>query len=684
MNEKQKAKERIEKLKTSINKYRYSYHVLGRDDISAEALDSLKKELFDLEQKFPELITPDSPTQRVGGEPLKAFKKVTHVVPMLSFNDAFSEGDMRDWLERLENYLGRKLGDIKEPLFYCELKIDGLAIELVYENGVLVEASTRGNRLVGEEITHNVKTIESIPLTLEPEKGEKIPKKLIVRGEVFITKKEFDRVNKEQEKKGGLVYANPRNFASGSIRQLDPKITASRKLDSFQYDIVQGAETTYHEKTHDILRKFGFKTNSHNASAKKLEEVFEFRNYWEEHREKLPYEIDGIVVIINNNKVFESAGVIGKAPRAAIAYKFSPKEATTKVVKINVQVGRTGVLTPVAELEPVEVGGITITHATLHNGDEIKRLGLKLQDTVIVSRAGDVIPKVTKVLTELRTGKEKTFTMPKKCPVDDSPVVREGAIEKCSNRNCGAQRREGLYHFVGRGGFDIRGLGWKIVDRFLDEGLISDASDIFTLNEGDIKVLERFGEKSAENIIREVREKKKITLPRFLYSLGILHVGEETGITLAREFDKSNSAKETKPTTMWVFFSKFTREKWESLEDIGPIVAKSLYIWFHDSHHEKFIEKLESAGVRIIATQKSASSSQKLAGSSFVITGTLDSMSRDEAKEKIREKGGNVSESISNLTTYVVAGENPGSKFDKAKKLGVRILTEKEFLILIK
>ncbi|MEE8131731.1 MAG: NAD-dependent DNA ligase LigA, partial [Candidatus Paceibacterota bacterium] len=560
--DKKTAKERIEHLKKTINHHRYLYHILDRQEISDAALDSLKKELFDLEQKFPEFITPDSPTQRIGGQPLKQFKKVRHEKPMLSFNDAFSEQDMKAWIERVENYLSYRITQNLKPktqnLFYCELKIDGLAIELVYENGILVQGSTRGDGITGEDVTQNLKTIGAIPLNIQiPNSKFQIPKKLIVRGEVFLTKKEFDRINKEQIKKGGKPYANPRNIAAGSIRQLDPKITASRKLDSFQYGTATDLGPAFakasagklqtHQEEHQILKSFGFKTNSHNRSAKSLEEVFEFRNYWEKHRAQLPYEIDGIVVIINDNKIFEAAGVIGKAPRASIAYKFSPKEATTIIEDIKIQVGRTGTLTPVAILKPIELGGIRISHATLHNFDQIKRLGVKIGDTVVVSRAGDVIPQINKVLKDLRSGKEKEFKIPTRCPIDESKVVVEGAIYRCSNKDCGARNRESLRHFVSRSAFDIRGLGGKIVDRFLDEGLISDAADIFSIEEGDIAVLERFGEKSAQNIISEIRSRKIVDLSRFIYSLGILHIGEETALVLAKEILNINH-RASKPT----------------------------------------------------------------------------------------------------------------------------------------
>jgi len=526
---KDEAKKRIAKLREAIEKYRHAYHVLDESLISDEALDALKKELFDLEQQYPDLITPDSPTQRIGGEPLKEFQKARHEKPMISLNDAFSEQDVHDWLKRLENYLEREV----KGGFYCEHKIDGLAIELVYENGVFIQGSTRGDGLVGEDITQNLKTVEAIPLRLDIKNSKsEIPSYLVVRGEVFMTRKDFARINKEQEKKGEKVFANPRNMAAGSVRQLDPKITASRKLDSYQYALVTDVGQKTHEEEHEFLKKWGFKTNPHNKLVKNVEEIFEFHKEVAKAREKLAYEIDGIVITINDNRTFETAGVIGKAPRGAVAYKFSPKEATTVVEEIQIQVGRTGALTPVAILKPARVGGITITHATLHNYDEIQRLGVKIGDTVIVSRAGDVIPQITKVLKELRTGREKEFHMPSVCPIDGSRVVKDGVAYRCSNKNCGARQREFLYHFVYV--FGMEGLGPKIIDRFLDEGLISDAADIFTLKKGDIEVLERFGEKSAENIINEIASRKKIPLSNFIQSLGIFHVGEETSRLLAK------------------------------------------------------------------------------------------------------------------------------------------------------
>lgn len=688
---KAEAEKRIRKLREEINRYRYAYHVLDKQLISDEALDSLKKELFDLEERFPDLITSDSPTQRVGGEPLKAFKKVRHEEPMISLNDTFSRDDVQNWLERTEKFISEK---VKE--FYCELKLDGFAIELTYENGVFVQGSTRGNGIIGEDVTQNLKTVEAIPLkllekniigknmeSLGLEKSKfHLPKKLVVRGEVFLTTKEFQRINSEQERKGEKIYANPRNIAAGSIRQLDPKVAASRKLDSYQYDLVTDLGQKTHEEEHLILKAFGFKTNPHNKKVNSINEIFAFRDYWEKNRGKLPYEIDGTVIVINENRLVAAAGVVGKAPRGVIAYKFVPREKTTIVKDIKIQVGRTGVLTPVAVLEPIEVGGVRISHATLHNFDEIGRLGIKIGDTVVVSRAGDVIPQVTEVLIKLRTGKERKVAIPDKCPIDGSKIIHEGALYRCSNPKCGARVKESLSHFVSRHAFDIRGLGEKIIDRFIDEGLIADAADIFKLEKGDISVLEGFGEKSAENIIREIETKKNIKLERFIFSLGIQHVGEETAILLAREFlpSKANmfSVADFKKK-----FENLSVEEVQKVSGIGPKVAESITGWFKEDRNIKLLGKFGDVGIKL-ESEHEIIANKKLKGKIFVVTGTLSIMSRDEAKQKIRSYGGDVSESVSPKTSYVVAGENPGSKYDKAKEFGIKIINEKEFLGLFK
>ncbi|MAZ41119.1 hypothetical protein CL654_03300 [bacterium] len=676
--DKTSAKKRLEELKKAIHHHDYQYHTLDNPEVSDAVYDSLKRELLATEEEYPALVTPDSPTQRIGSAPLTSFKKTRHRTPMNSFTDAFSEEEMAKWFKRAGDYLGRS---IKEE-FYCELKIDGFAVELVYENGVFIEGSTRGDGTVGEDITQNLKTVGSIPLVL-PNK-EKAPKEVIVRGEVFLNKKEFDQINKRLEKEGKQTYANPRNLAAGSMRQLDPKVSAERNLNAYIYDIVNEDVKT-HEEEHELLAQWGFNINPHNKKVSSLEEVFKLWHYWETHKDKLSYEVDGLVVIINNNKDFGDLGSVGKKPRGATAFKFSAEEATTKINNIKIQVGRTGVLTPVAELEPVVIRGATISHATLHNYDEIVRLGAKVGDTVVVSRSGDVIPKITKVLTDLRTGKEKEFVMPSKCPIDGSPVIRDGVYYRCQNTRCGAALRRSLHHFVSKGAFNIEGLGPKIIDRFMDEGLMSDAGDIFTLEEDDINVLSQFGEKSAHNIISEIHEKKQgVSLKRFLYGLGILHVGEETAELLGNYLvsHKYLSKKEHTPEDVFEALEGLDQEELQHISDIGPQVSKSIYEWFKDKRNKKLIEKLEKGGVMVKIEKTSIS--RKLEGLTFVLTGTLQEMSRDKAKESIKKEGGSVSSAVSSKTSFVVAGEDPGSKYKKAKELGVKILTEAEFLKKLK
>ena len=684
---KEEAKKRIEKLKKVINHHRYLYHVLDRQEISDAALDSLKKELFNLEQKYPEFIAKDSPTQRVGGKTLEKFEKVRHPVPMLSFNDAFSEKDMEDWQERILKLLTP--AEMSKIDFYCEPKLDGLAIELIYENWTFKVGSTRGDGIIGEEVTQNLKTIEAIPLRLREvqelikdleRKGlkeiaieEKKLREVVVRGEAIITKKEFEKVNKAQEKSSLPTYANPRNLAAGSIRQLDPKVAASRHLDFNTYDLITNLGQKTHSKEHQIIETLGFKTNNkYSRYCHNLKEVFEFHDFWKKNRERLPYEIDGIVVTVNDNKIFEKLGVVGKAPRGAVAFKFPLRQATTIIEDIKVQVGRTGALTPVAYLKPVDVSGVTISRATLHNEDEIKRLGVKIGDTVIIGRAGDVIPDIIKVLPELRTGKEKEFRFPKKCPVCGTKLVKpkREVIWRCPNSRCFARQREYFYHFVSKSAFNIVGLGPKIVDRLIDEGLVSDPADLFFLKEGDILPLERFAEKSAQNLIAAIQSKKKITLGKFIFTLGIRNVGEETARDLAEHFGSLEKLKKASLSDL------------QEIKDVGPIVGKSIYDFFQGKRNLKFLEKLEKTEVQIISEEKPKY--QPLKGKIFVLTGTLESIVRSEAEKKIRLFGGHPSSSVSKKTDFLVAGKEPGSsKLETAKKFGIKIIEEKEFLKMI-
>ncbi|MDD4989762.1 MAG: NAD-dependent DNA ligase LigA [Candidatus Pacebacteria bacterium] len=679
---KNEAKQRIKKLRKLINHHRYLVHVLDKQEISESALDSLKKELFDLEEEFPELITSDSPTQRVAGAPLAKFKKVEHKKSMLSLQDGFSKEDILAWENRLKKLLTPK--EQKELDYFAELKFDGLAVELVFKNGLFVLGSTRGNGLIGEDVTQNLKTIEAIPLNVNLPDSKKKPEEVVVRGEALISKKEFAKINKEQEKLNLPLYANPRNIAAGTIRQLDPKITLRRKMDFYAWDLISDLGWTTHEQKHQILKKLGFKTHPSQFSkyCPTLEEVFKFQEHWLKNREKLPFEIDGLVVQVNNSEMFEKLGVAGKSPRAAIAFKFPLKEAQTIVQDIIVQVGRTGAITPLALLRPVVIGGTIVSRATLHNEDEIKRLGLKIGDTVIVGRAGDVIPDIIKVLLPLRTGKEKPFHMPKDCPVCGSGLIKktEDVIWKCPNLKCKARQRRYFYYFVSRPAFNIEGLGPQIINQLLDSGLISDPADLFSLTETDLLNLERFAQKSANNLIRAIQSKKQISLSRFIYALGISGVGEETSALIAQKLKIKNEKLKIKEVLD--YYQTISLEEWQEVQDIGPVVAKCLYNWLHEKQNILFLEKLGKAEI-VITNEKLKIKNEKLRGKIFVLTGTLETMAREITKERIRELGGDVSESISKDTDYVVVGENPGSKYDKAKELGVKTLTEKQFLEMI-
>ena len=661
---KQEAKNRIEKLRELINHHRYLYHVLDKQEISEQALDSLKKELFDLEQEYPDLITSDSPTQRIGGKPLDVFEKIEHQKMMYSLNDAFSREDMDNWENRNNKLLTEE--EKNSIKYYCEPKLDGLAIELVYRNGILEIGSTRGDGKIGENVTQNIKTIESIPLNLKTKEKE-----VIVRGEAVITKSDFIKINKQRKKDNLSVYANPRNLAAGSIRQLDSNVAAERKLTADVYSLISDLGQKTHSEEHEILEKLGFKTNNkYNKLCKNLDEVFSFYNYWQKHRETLPFEIDGLVISINDNRIFNKLGIVGKTPRGAIALKFPLMQTTTIVEDIKVQVGRTGAMTPVAILKPVDINGVTITRATLHNEKEIERLGLKIGDTVVVGRAGDVIPEISKVFPELRTGKEKNFKMPDRCPSCETKLIKpeKEIVWRCLNPNCFSRKLRLFQYFVSRGAFNIDGLGPRIVERFIEEGLVSDPSDLFNLKEGDIFPLERFADKSAQKIVANIQAKKKVPFYKYIYALGIRNVGQKTSRDLTSIFKTIDD------------FKKAKFEDFENIEGIGPKVAESIVEWFKDQDNVKFLNKLEKAGVEYFSEKNVGN---KLKGKSFVITGTMEKLSREEAKEKIVSLGGEVSSAISKNIDYLVLGENPGSKYEKAQKLAIKILNEKEFLKII-
>lgn len=663
---KEQAKQRIEKLKELINKNRYLYHVLDRQNIPDSALDSLKHELFLLEQKYPELITKDSPTQRVGGEPLKEFKKVEHSVPMLSIEDIFTEQELFDW----ESYL-KRLEPSNSFEYFCELKIDGFAVTLIYEKGIFSYGATRGNGKIGEDITQNLKTIESIPLKLDAEGfGEKIKGRVEIRGEVYMGKADFEKLNKELVKKRELPYSNPRNLAAGSIRQLDPRLAASRPLKFLAYDLVTDLGQKKHSEEHSLLPKLGFKTDSGEV-CNNLKEVMRFWKEIARKRESLPFQIDGVVISLNDNFLFQKLGVAGKSPRAIRAFKFSPKQATTRILDIKIQIGRTGAATPVAVLEPVEVEGVTIARATLHNEDEIKKLGVRIGDTVIIERAGDVIPAVSKVLSELRSGKEKEFIFPKNCPICKKGLAKpkKEVIWRCHNKDCQARKRENLYHFVSKKAFDIKGLGPKIIDKLVDEGLIFKTADMFDLKEKELAFLERFAEKSAGNLVESIQDSKELSLSRFIYALGIRHVGEETALSLAEYFGSADKLRSAK------------KEELRNIPDVGEKVSESIFEWFQEKQNQELVDSLIKVGIKTI---KPEITGKKLQGKTFVITGTLEAITRNEAHKRIRMTGGHPTDSVSKQTDYLVSGKNPGSKLEKAKTLGVKIIDEKTFLELIK
>ncbi len=662
---------RVEKLRETINTHRYNYHVLNTSSISDEALDSLKKELFDLEAQFPELVTPDSPTQRVAGKPLPGFAKVVHAVSQWSFNDAFSEDDIRDFDARVRRFYKNETSRDIKPEYVCELKIDGTHLVLTYEKGLLVTAATRGDGKVGENVTENVKTIESVPLRLNK------PVSIIVEGEVYMPKTAFARLNREQKKKGEEEFANARNVVAGTIRQLDPRIVATRGLSTFIYDLSRSDKPMppTQEEELDYLRDLGFRVNDKHKFCKNVDEIIEFWKLWQEKKEKEDFLIDGVVLKLNDRSAQEVLGYTGKAPRFAIAFKFPAEQVTTVLEDIAVQVGRTGVITPVAHLRPVLVYGSTVSRATLHNEDEIKRLGLKIGDTVILQKAGDVIPDIVKVLTEMRTGKEREFKMPTVCPECGTKLAKkkigakgtESAALYCENPRCPAKDRRTFYHFTGKGAFDIEHLGPKNLDLLLDNDLIATFADIFTLKKGDLLSLPRFAEKSADNLLAAIEKARHVTLARLIVGLSIPQVGEETAEDLARHFSTIEKLRTA------------SLEELSAISGVGSVIAESIVTWFADKHNKKVLDAL-LAEITIEHTQRVTS--KKLAGKTFVLTGTLSGLSRDDAKERIKSLGGDVSSSVSKNTDYVVVGENPGSKYDNAEKLGIQTLTEQEFIKL--
>lgn len=660
---------RAEKLREAIDHYRHQYHVENNLEISEEALDALKAELVRIEEKYPELITPDSPTQRVAGTVAEGFKKIKHKVAQWSFNDAFSEDDIREFDNRIRRFYKSETGKEIEPEYTCELKIDGSHLVLEYENGLLKTGATRGTGTVGEDVTENVKTIESIPLRLKKNTS------VIVEGEVYMPKSQFKKLNEAQRKAGKPEFANARNIVAGTIRQLDPKMVAERRLSAFIYDLSLSLERmpATQDAELEYLELLGFKVNRHHKHAKNIEDVIKYWKHWEKEKEKEDYLIDGVVVKLSDRNAQGVLGYTGKAPRWGIAFKFQAEQVTTVVEDITLQIGRTGVLTPVAVMRPVVVAGTTVSRATLHNEDEIKRLDVRIGDTVILQKAGDVIPDIVKVLPEMRTGKEKPYKFPTHFPLcgGDGRIERipGQAAHRCVAKDSFEIQKRKLYHFVGKHCFDIERMGPKVVDALLEAGIIATFDDIFTIEKGDLEILPRFGEKSIENILKSIEKARTITLARFIASLSIPQVGEETARDLARHFHSPER------------FEKAKYDELEAINGIGPVVAEAITSWFKDAENKKLYERLLS---HVKVEREAINTSGKFAGKTFVLTGTLPTLSRDEAGEMIRKEGGKVSGSVSKATDYVLAGENAGEKLEKANKLGVKVMNEKEFLSLLK
>jgi DNA ligase (NAD+) len=662
-------KKEIEELREKLRYHEYRYYVLDDPEISDAAYDRLMNRLKELEAANPELVAPDSPTVRVGGAPREGFSTVRHARPMLSLDNAFSYDALRDWDRRVREGSGQQKIE-----YIAEHKFDGLSISLQYEGGVLVRGATRGDGTTGEDVTPNVKTIRSIPLRVDAGvlKKIKLPANFEVRGEVMMTRKSFEMLNQQQERSGGKIFMNPRSAAAGAVRVLDPAITASRRLDFFAYYLLVDGKVPFakHSESLQALKQLHFRASDDWKLCAGIEAVTAYCDDWDAKREKLPYEIDGVVIKVNSIAIQNELGYTSKAPRWAIAYKYPARQETTVVNDIIVQVGRTGTLTPVAMLEPVQVGGVTVSRSTLHNMDEIERLGLQIGDTVLIERAGEVIPHVLKVV---KPGKNrKPFRMPKHCPECGSTIHHvEGEVAyRCVNAACPAKRRESILHFAGRHAMNIDGLGDKIVDQLVDKGLVKDVADLYALKEDEVAGLERMAEKSAQNLLEEIEASKKNSLARLIYALGIQFVGERTGQLLAEHFSSLEELAAAK------------EEELEEVPEVGPKVAASIVEFFSEAANRQLIKKLSKAGVHPTAEKRKVKS-DKFGGKSFVFTGGLANRSREEAGEIVQQHGGKVSGSVSKKTDYVVVGTDPGSKYDKAKELGVAVLTETEFEKLV-
>lgn len=662
------AQQRIEELRDLIRYHEHRYYVLDDPEISDAEFDKLLRELKHLESEHPELIVPDSPTQRVGGKPAEGFVTVTHATPMLSLENAYSEAELREFDKRVREFAGSTA-----PGYVCELKIDGLSLSLIYENGLLVAGVTRGDGTRGEDVTFNVRTVRSIPLRLKDLPVRKA-RRLEIRGEVFLPLSSFSALNKEREEQGEPRFANPRNAAAGTLRTLDPEIVAARNLDIFVYQCFADSQIPFatHAETLHWLKQAGFKVNPNWRLCQSIDEVITYCKQWETRRDQLPYEIDGVVVKVNSIRLQQDMGATSKFPRWAVACKFPARQATTQVRNIQVQVGRTGALTPVADLEPVLLAGSTISRATLHNEDEIRRLGLKIGDFVLIEKGGDVIPKVVKVLEGRRPANARDFVMPERCPVCSGQVYRpEGeAVWRCANVSCPAKLKESLLHFSARKAMKIEGLGEALVDQLVDKGLVKDPADLYSLTLDTLMQLERMGKKSSLNLLSQIEESKSNELARVIFGLGIRHVGERTAQILAQHFGSMER------------LSQASQAELQSVFEVGPIVAESIFRFFSQPENQALIQKLKAAGVNM-TMKVAASKSTQLQGKQFVLTGKLPTLSREQATALIEEHGGRVTTSVSRKTDFVLAGEDAGSKLEKATALGVSVIDEPTFLSLI-
>ncbi|MBI3921340.1 MAG: NAD-dependent DNA ligase LigA [Armatimonadetes bacterium] len=664
--------EELRQLRDEINRHNHLYYVLDAPEISDAEYDQRMRRLMELEERHPELVTSDSPTQRVGAAPLEAFGAVAHRVPMLSLSNAFSEEELRAFDKRI-----KRMADLseEEPVEYvAELKIDGLAVSLTYEQGVFAVGATRGDSSTGEVITQNLRTIRSIPLRLLTDSPLPL---LEARGEVYMTKREFERINKEREISGDPLFANPRNSAAGSLRQLDPSVTASRRLESFMYAVgfFAGVDLPSHWHLLQYLKEAGFKTNATSQLCVDIEEVIRYCTDWRHKENDLPYNIDGVVVKVNSMGLQRSLGFVSRSPRWATAFKFPAEQRVTRILDISVNVGRTGAITPTAEMAPVEVDGSTVSRATLHNEDEIRRKDVRIGDWVVIQKAGDVIPDVVEVVKEKRTGEEWEFVFPTACPACGAEVYRpEGeAVARCTGVSCPAQLKEHIWHFASRGAMNIDHVGESLVEQFIERGLVKDVADLYYLTQGQLVGLERMAEKSAQNVLDAIHASKQPTLARLVYALGIRHVGEHVAEVLADHFGTLARLREA------------TEEELSEVMEIGPRIAQSVAIFFRQSETVELLDKLDRAGVQPqeVEKEKTVSADSPISGKSFVFTGAMTGFDRKEAEALVKRLGGKASGSVSKRTDFVVVGDSPGSKYDKALELGVTVLTEEEFLQML-